>query len=105
MRIGIDLDNTVIRYDRVFRAIAAERGLIPPGFGGDKQAVRDHIRTLPDGERRWTALQAEAYGPRLEDAELFSGVDDVLARWAAGPPALYRQPQDALCRGGHCAKL
>lgn len=81
MRIGIDLDNTIICYDRVFRTIGVERAMLPDLFEGDKQAVRDHIRTLPDGEAQWTMLQAEVYGPRLGEAEPFPDVLDVLSTW------------------------
>lgn len=81
MRIGIDLDNTIICYDRIFHKIAVERGLITEAFTPEKQTIRDHIRTLPDGETAWTALQAEVYGPRLSDAEAFPDVFDVMRKW------------------------
>jgi hypothetical protein len=78
-RIGIDFDNTLVLYDLVFRNCSIERGLLPPGFSGDKDAVRTAIRGLDDGERRWTALQAEIYGPRMAEAELAPGARPVLA--------------------------
>ena len=62
MRIGIDFDNTIITYDEVFRAAAQARGLIEKDFGGSKQAVRDAIRLLPDGELAWQRLQGQVYG-------------------------------------------
>jgi len=34
MRIGIDFDNTLIDYDRVFLDAARERGLVPRDFAG-----------------------------------------------------------------------
>ncbi len=51
LRIGIDFDNTVIAYDQVFCATAKLDGLISADFAGGKQAVRDCIRSLPDGEQ------------------------------------------------------
>ena len=80
MRIGLDFDNTIIRYDEVFRQAAEQRGLLTPGFAGSKQQVRDTIRCLPDGELRWQALQGYVYGKGIEGAMLFPGVADFLRR-------------------------
>jgi len=44
MRIGIDFDNTLIDYDRVFAAAAHALGLVSPDFKGSKRAVRDAVR-------------------------------------------------------------
>lgn len=80
MRIGLDFDNTIIRYDEVFRQAAGQRGLLSPGFLGSKQRVRDAIRRLPDGELKWQALQGYVYGRGIEGAVLFPGVADFLRR-------------------------
>ena len=68
MRIGIDFDNTIITYDEVFRAAARAQGLIEADFDGSKQAVRDAIRLLPDGELTWQKLQGQVYGKGIVDA-------------------------------------
>src|SRR4051812_476619 len=83
MRIGIDFDNTIITYDEVFRAAARAQGLIGPGFDGSKQAVRDAIRLLPDGELTWQKLQGQVYGKGIVDAGLCAGVDSFLRRCRA----------------------
>ena len=83
MRIGIDFDNTIITYDEVFRAAARAQGLIEPGFDGSKQAVRDAIRLLPDGELTWQKLQGQVYGKGIVDAGLCNGVDSFLRRCRA----------------------
>jgi hypothetical protein len=81
MRIGIDFDNTIITYDAVFRATALRRGLIDEGFGGlSKQAIRDHVRLLPDGEIAWQRLQGEVYGKGVAEAAMFAGVGEFLER-------------------------
>jgi hypothetical protein len=77
-RIGIDFDNTLVLYDLVFRNCAVERGLLPPDFRGDKDAVRGAIRALDGGEQAWTALQAEVYGRRMDAAEMAPGALAVL---------------------------
>lgn len=68
VRLGLDFDNTIVLYDDVFLTLGREEGLLPDAFAGDKRAVRNHIRTLPDGEARWTALQAKAYGSGIARA-------------------------------------
>lgn len=80
MRIGIDLDNTIIRYDDAFLTSARGRGLVPHGFSGTKQQVRDHIRTLEDGETQWQKLQGYVYGKGIEHASVFEGVKPFIRR-------------------------
>jgi hypothetical protein len=80
LRIGIDFDNTIIAYDEVFSAAAKHSGLIGAGFVGGKQAVRDSIRLLPDGEQTWQQLQGQVYGKGISGATLIVGVDAFLRR-------------------------
>jgi len=80
LRLGIDFDNTLIAYDRVFRAQARARKLLSGGFRGSKQAVRDAVRLLPDGEIAWQRLQGYVYGQGIGEAALFAGVDRFLRR-------------------------
>jgi len=79
-RIGIDLDNTLIDYDGVFRTFAQERGLVEPLFRGGKDDVRAAIRALPDGELVWQRLQGIVYGKGLSRAVLFDGAGGFLRR-------------------------
>ena len=78
MRIGIDLDNTIIFYDNAFVHAAIERGLLPADFKGTKQQVRDAIRLLENGETEWQKLQGYVYGKGLGNAALFAGLEDFL---------------------------
>jgi hypothetical protein len=80
LRIGIDFDNTIIAYDEVFCAMAKSCGLLEPGFSGRKQAVRDAIRLLPDGELAWQRLQGQVYGKGIADATLVAGFEGFLRR-------------------------
>jgi hypothetical protein len=80
LRIGIDFDNTIITYDDVFLATARQQGLIDADFTGRKQAIRDAIRLLPDGELSWQKLQGWVYGKGLAQAPMFEGVDAFLRR-------------------------
>jgi hypothetical protein len=80
LRIGIDFDNTIITYDDVFRSAAKQGGLINPDFSGSKQAVRDAIRLLPDGELAWQRLQGRVYGKGIAGAKVVEGVASFLRR-------------------------
>jgi hypothetical protein len=83
LRIGIDFDNTIVAYDQVFCAAAKRSGLIDADFVGGKQAVRDCIRLLPDGELTWQRLQGQVYGKGISGATLIPGVDAFLRRCRA----------------------
>jgi hypothetical protein len=83
LRIGIDFDNTIIAYDQVFCAKAKSQGLLESGFIGGKQAVRDAIRLLPDGELAWQRLQGQVYGNGIGQATIVPGVEDFLRRCKA----------------------
>ena len=74
MRVGIDLDNTLISYDQAFQRVAKEEGLLPASFEGNKAAVkRALLAERPDG-LLWESLQGLVYGRRIDAAVLFDGV-------------------------------
>jgi hypothetical protein len=79
-RIGIDLDNTLINYDGVFRAFATELGLIDPALISTKAAVREALRARSGGETAWQRLQGAVYGKGIRQAVLFEGADAFLRR-------------------------
>jgi len=79
MKIGIDLDNTLIHYDAAFVGAAAARGLLPGNFAGGKQELRDALRAKGDeGEIAWQQLQGHVYGKGIGAAKLFAGADRFL---------------------------
>lgn len=78
MHLGIDLDNTLIRYDRAFHDVAVEWRLVDAAFPSSKQAIRAELRSRPDGERDWTRLQGEVYANRMDLAELAAGAEHLL---------------------------
>lgn len=87
MRLGLDFDNTIVTYDRLFHRVALERGLIAPGVPPSKREVKDAIRARPGGEDAWTELQGVVYGRRMAEAEPAPGVERFLAACsAAGIP-------------------
>lgn len=72
MRIGIDLDNTLVCYDELFWRLAVERGWIARTVPARKDEVRDALRRC-GREEDWTRLQGEVYGPGMSEAPPFAG--------------------------------
>jgi len=79
MVLGLDFDNTIINYDRLFYKIALEKELIPSSLPKEKNAVRDFLREK-DIENEWTIIQGEVYGHRINEAFIFDGVIDILKK-------------------------
>jgi hypothetical protein len=75
MIIGVDFDNTIVCYDRVFHAVAVEQGLIPRELPATKAAVRDFLRRA-DRESAWTELQGYVYGVGMRRAKAFPGAEE-----------------------------
>jgi hypothetical protein len=79
VRIGIDLDNTIINYERAFANAAAALGLARTG-GAGKTELRDRIRLLEAGEEQWMRVQAHVYGPAIDEAVPYDGVEAFFER-------------------------
>jgi hypothetical protein len=67
MRIGIDLDNTIVCYDASFHRVATEMGLLGGAVAATKGEVKAWVLNR-HGNAIWTELQGEVYGSRLETA-------------------------------------
>jgi len=78
MVLGVDFDNTIVRYDELFHRVAVERGLIPATMPARKNEIRDFLRAA-DREQDWTELQGYVYGPRMAEARPFPGVLEFFA--------------------------
>ena len=74
MRLGVDLDNTLICYDDVFLSGARELNLVPKSWIGDRFQVRAYVRDQKNGETSWQRLQGQVYGRWISRAKLFPGV-------------------------------
>ena len=71
--LGLDFDNTLVRYDKLFHQLALEKGLIKHSLPADKTAVRDYLRSQEQDEQ-FTLLQGEVYGSRILEAEPAEGM-------------------------------
>ena len=77
MRIGVDFDNTIVSYDKVFHKVALEQSLIKSNLTISKIAVRDYLRNKGQNDL-WTELQGYVYGKRMLDADVFPGFIEFL---------------------------
>ena len=82
MKIGFDLDNTIICYDRAFSELANEVIVLPDNIKKNKSSIK-HYLVSNSREEDWTKLQGMLYGPYLKFAEPFPGVIDCFHRLAA----------------------
>mgnify|MGYP000444489930 CR=1 FL=1 len=75
MNIGIDFDNTIVKYDNLFKEVAITEGFIKKNWNGNgKTVLRNHLRRQPDGETTWMKLQGLVYGKHMQGAEMMQGV-------------------------------
>ena len=76
MRVGIDIDNTIICYDGVFASVARLLGH-DIDVGSSKVETKDwfHSREMYD---EFTELQGLIYGTYLGHASLYDGVNTFL---------------------------
>ena len=77
--ICLDLDNTLIAYDRLFYALALANGWLGQGVLPRKTAIRDHVRSR-HGDVAWQRLQVAAYGLEIHRADVFDGALRFLRR-------------------------
>jgi len=70
MLIGIDLDNTIVRYDKAIFKLAEDIFDLPTELSRTKIRLRDFLRSK-DLESEWTKFQGELYGPGMKFAEPF----------------------------------
>lgn len=80
MRIGLDFDNTLARYDHVFVSEAIQEKFVSREWKGTKNQLRDTLHSLQNGDLMWQKLQGKIYGPMMSEAKLFPGVFQFLLR-------------------------
>jgi hypothetical protein len=82
LKIGLDLDNTLVCYDRCFHVLARRIHAMPDTVPVAKNAVRQFFRDS-GREASWTALQGVAYGSGMGEAEAFAGALDFVRKAVA----------------------
>lgn len=82
LTVGIDLDNTVINFDRLIEKIAREKGYLGDKKIRGKKNIRDFLRSLPSGEEKWREIQKLIYDSRLAEAQLNTGVLSFIKKYS-----------------------
>ena len=75
--LGLDFDNTLVCYDKLFHRIAVEKGYINNNFKSSKIEIRNYLRQQGKDED-FTFLQGEVYGSRILEAEPSRGMINAL---------------------------
>ena len=75
--LGLDFDNTLVQYDKLFHQVALEKDLIDPSMPASKIAIRDYLRKKGQ-DKYFTLLQGEVYGLRILEAEPAEGMLEAL---------------------------
>ena len=92
MRIGLDLDNTIINYDLAFISAANSLGVNLPEFCITKTKIKNFVRALDQGDILWQRLQGKVYSKFIEThGQLYSGVKRFLLH--SKFPSLFRTLQ------------
>lgn len=78
--LGLDFDNTLVRYDTLFYQLALEKKLIDSTVPVDKIAIRDYLRRKGLDEQ-FTSLQGEVYGLRILEASPAKGMIETLQKF------------------------
>lgn len=73
MKIGFDLDNTIINYDFAFYSIARDKKWLPHNYNISKSKVKDILIAEDGNDKRWQELQSIAYGPEIKRASIHLG--------------------------------
>ena len=66
--LGLDLDNTIVSYENVFRQAARDRGIAVPAGVSAKNALRDYYHSISNPDE-FTRLQGFSYGLGMKTAE------------------------------------
>ena len=75
MKIGIDFDNTIARYDRSFLKLAHKCKYINKNQNFfKKDQLKNFLFQKKNGEKKWMKIQGQAYGKYMNYAELFPSV-------------------------------
>ena len=73
MLLGLDFDNTLVSYDKLFYKLALEKNLIEESLPESKTEVRNYLRDKGKDDE-FTLLQGEVYGLRILEAEPAEGM-------------------------------
>ncbi len=71
IRIGIDLDNTIIDYNPFFKKYLNKKEILKSN--SFKLEVKKKLIKSNKNENRWMKLQGKAYGECIDESKLYEG--------------------------------
>ena len=72
MKIGIDFDNTIARYDKSFLNLAYKKGYIKKSEGNfSKIELKNLLIKKSSGKKKWMKIQGLVYGKYMHTAKIF----------------------------------
>ena len=77
MKIGIDLDNTIINYDKAFNV--ASLAVLNKKFS-NKKSLKKNLNSKKNGSKKWMRIQGLVYGKHINHAEIYNGFLNFLIR-------------------------
>lgn len=81
MKIGIDLDNTIICYENSFRHAIREVSWFDPKYQFiSREKLKNDLCSLQGGQEKWEKIQGAVYGRLIANARLYDFVTRFLIR-------------------------
>jgi hypothetical protein len=77
IKVGLDLDNTIVCYDAAIAVLTDELFDLPPEVPRTKLGLSAYLRRN-NREPEWTAFQGELYGPGMCHAQPFEGAIETM---------------------------
>ena len=77
MKIGIDLDNTIINYDKAFSVASVE---VLNKKSINKKSLKKNLNSKKNGSKKWMRIQGLVYGRHIKYAEIYNGFLNFLIR-------------------------
>ncbi len=81
IKIGIDFDNTIVSYSKLFLDLAIQKGWVDNNLSLSKTQLREFLISEDGNDLRWQALQAKTYGSEMYKAIPFPGVREATKRF------------------------
>jgi hypothetical protein len=86
MRIGIDFDNTIVNYNKIFVEAAKNKKFITSSWFGNKEQLKKELSTK---KNKWQIIQGLVYGPLMMNATCFPGLKKFLIKASFSNYKLY----------------
>jgi len=82
MKVGIDLDNTIVDYDAIFQRLANELGNFSGCNLSGKEEIANYLRSN-NRETEWTQMQGLVYGQQMYEAKIADGFKEAILSCAS----------------------